>query len=104
MSRAEILRNVALRALVVAEVVSTTGSQMTWLALPWFVLITTGSPARMTFVMAAEVIGLGVAGLPAGALLQRLGARRTMLIADAMRAPLMLLVPVLHWTGHLTYA
>ena len=104
MSRAELLRNVPLRALVVAEVISTTGSQMTWLALPWFVLVTTGSPTKMTFVLAAEVIGLGIVGLPSGSVLQRLGARRTMLLADACRAPLMLLVPVLHWTGHLSYA
>ena len=103
MSRAELLRNVPLRALVVAEVISTSGSQMTWLALPWFVLISTGSPTKMTFVLAAEVIGLGVVGLPSGAVLQRLGARTTMLLADALRAPLMLLVPVLHWTGHLSY-
>lgn len=26
-----------------------------------------------------------------------------MLLADAVRAPLMLLVPVLHWTGHLSF-
>jgi MFS family permease len=103
-SRGEILRNVPLRALVIAEVISTTGSQMTWLALPWFVLVTTGSPTRMTFVLAAEVIGLGVVGLPSGNVLQRLGARRTMLLTDVLRAPLMLLVPVLHWTGHLSYA
>ena len=103
MSRAELLRNVPLRALVVAEVISTTGSQMTWLALPWFVLVTTGSPTKMTFVLAAEVIGLGLAGLPSGSVLQRVGARRTMLFADALRAPLMLLVPILHWTGHLSY-
>jgi MFS family permease len=102
-SRAEILRNGPLRALLAAEVISTTGSQMTWLALPWFVLSTTGSPARMTLVMAAELLGLAVAGLPSGQLLQRLGARRTMLVADAARAPLMLLVPLLHWSGHLTY-
>ena len=38
MSRAEILRHRPLRALLVAEVISTTGAQMTWLALPWFVL------------------------------------------------------------------
>ena len=104
MSRAEILRNGPLRALLAAEVISTTGSQMTWLALPWFVLRTTGSPARMTLVMAAELIGLAVAGLPSGQLLQRIGARRTMLLADAARFPLMLLVPLLHWSGHLSYA
>jgi len=101
-SRSEILRHGPLRALLAAEIVSTTGSQMTWLALPWFVLITTHSPARMTLVMIAELVGVTAAGLPSGAVLQRLGARRTMLAADATRAPLMLLVPVLHWTGHLS--
>jgi MFS family permease len=103
-SRSEILRNRPLRALLVAEVISTTGAQMTWLALPWFVLTTTGSPSQMTVVIMAELLGLAVAGLPAGSFVQRFGARRSMLIADAMRAPLMLLVPVLHWTGHLSLA
>ena len=104
MSRGEILRHRPLRALLVAEVISTTGAQMTWLALPWFVLTTTGSPARMTIVMMAELAGFAIAGLPAGTFVQRLGARRSMLIADAARAPLMMLVPVLHWTGHLSLA
>jgi predicted MFS family arabinose efflux permease len=98
-----VLRNGPLRALLAAEVISTTGMQMTWLALPWFVLVTTDSPARMTGVMAAELLGFAVAGLPTGPLIQRLGARRTMLAADALRTPLMLLVPVLHWSGHLVY-
>jgi len=101
-SRADVLRNTPLRALLVAEIVSTTGSQMTWLALPWFVLTTTGSPSQMTLVMIAELLGLTVAGLPSGALLQRIGSRRMMLAADAIRAPLMLLVPLLYWTGDLT--
>jgi MFS family permease len=85
-------------------VISTTGAQMTWLALPWFVLTTTGSPARMTIVMMAELAGYAIAGIPAGSFVQRLGARRSMLLADAARAPLMMLVPVLHWTGHLSLA
>ena len=102
MSRSEILRHRPLRALLVAEVISTTGAQMTWLALPWFVLTTTGSPAQMTLVMIAELAGFAVAGLSAGSFVQRFGARRSMLVADAARAPLMMLVPVLHWSGHLS--
>jgi MFS family permease len=97
------LRDRSLRALLAAEVVSTTGTQMTWLALPWFVLVTTGSATRMTLVIAAELIGLGTLGLPGGKLLRRLGARRTMLLCDGARAPLILLVPVLHWTGTLSF-
>ena len=76
---------------------------MTWLALPWFVLTTSGSPTRMGFVVAAGVAGAALFGLPGGAVLARFGARRTMLIADACRAPLALAVPVLHWTGGLSY-
>ena len=86
-------------ALLAAEVVSTTGSQMTWLALPWFVLVTSGSATRMSAVVGAELIGLATLGIPGGAVLRRLGAWRTMLLSDAIRAPLMLAIPALHWAG-----
>ncbi|MDX6550336.1 MAG: hypothetical protein QOJ31_1020 [Gaiellales bacterium] len=97
------MRSRPLRALLAAEVISTTGSQMTWLALPWFVLTTTGSASRMSFVVAAEVGAYVLFGVPAGAVVARLGARRTMLLTDGLRAPTMLLVPLLHWAGALTY-
>jgi predicted MFS family arabinose efflux permease len=102
-SRTDLLRNRSIVALLAAEVISTTGAQMTWVALPWFVLLTTGSATKTTFVVAAEVIGLALFGLPGGRLLGRLGARRTMLLCDGARAPLMTVIPVLHWAGGLTY-
>ncbi|HEU5405538.1 MAG TPA: MFS transporter [Gaiellaceae bacterium] len=97
-----VLRSRPLGALLAAEVLSTTGSMMTWLALPWFVLVTTGSAKQMTFVVAAEAGGFALFGIPSGSVLERLGAQRTMRLCDAVRAPLMLLVPVLHWTGGLS--
>lgn len=100
-ARASILRSRPVAALLAAEVLSTTGSQMTWLALPWFVLVTSGSK-QMAFVVAAEAAGYALFGIPSGSLLQRLGPQRTMRLCDAVRAPLMLLVPVLHWHGDLT--
>jgi predicted MFS family arabinose efflux permease len=100
-SRASVLRSRPITALLVAEVLSTTGSMMTWLALPWFVLVTSGSK-QMAFVVAAEAAGYALFGIPSGSLLARLGPQRTMRLCDAARAPLMLLVPVLHWTGGLT--
>src|SRR2546421_6103502 len=93
------LRSRWLAALLGAEVVSTTGSAMTALALPWFVLVTTGSAARTSVVVAAELAGVALFGLPGGTLLQRLGARRTMMLCDGVRAPLLALVPALHWSG-----
>jgi MFS family permease len=92
-----------LAALLAAEAISTTGSQMTLLALPWFVLVTTGSPARMGVVVAADLVPMVVLALSGGALAGRLGARRTMLACDLARAPLIGLVPLLHALGLLSF-
>ena len=97
------LRNRSLAAVLVAEGVSLSGSAMTFIALPWFVLITTGSTAKMGWVLAAELLPVGLLGIPAGTLIARLGAKRTMLVADSARTPLMAAIPILHWTGHLTF-
>src|SRR5438093_1625906 len=99
-----VIGSVPLRALLVAGLVSTTGSQMTWVALPWFVLVTSRSPGRMSLVVAAEAAGYAIFGIPSGTVLQRLGGRTTMLAADGLRAPLMLLIPILHWANVLSLA
>ena len=98
------LRNRSLIGLVAAELVSLTGSAMTFVALPWFVLATTGSTAKMGWVLAAEMLPMAIFGIPAGTAIARLGAKKTMLICDAARGPLMLVIPVLHVTGHLSFA
>jgi hypothetical protein len=92
-----------LAALLAAEAISTTGSQLTLLALPWFVLVTTGSLARMGVVVAADLVPTVVLALPGGALAGQLGARRTMLACDLARAPLIGLVPLLHALGLLSF-
>jgi MFS family permease len=97
------LKHRGLLALLSAEVVSTTGSMMTWLALPWFVLATTGSAGRMGLVLAAEALGVAVCGLPGGKYSARIGARRTMVTVNALAGPAILLVPVLHWAGLLSF-
>ena len=98
-----ILRQRSLVALLVAQTISTTGMQMTWLALPWFVLVTSGSAGRMVLVLAAESIGLALFGLPAGSLLSRVGSRRMMMLSDGVRGPLTLSIPILHWEGLLSF-
>jgi len=98
-----VLRNRSILGLIAAELVSLTGSSMTFVALPWFVLVTTGSTAKLGWVMAAQLIPVGLFGIPAGSLISRLGAKRTMLVSDAARGPLMVVLPVLHWTGNLSF-
>lgn len=97
------LRKPGLLALIVAESVSSLGSQMTFLALPWFVLVTTGSPTRMGVVLAVELLPVALLGIPSGTLVSRLGARRTMLIGDIARVPLMASLPLLHSAGVLSF-
>lgn len=91
------------RGLLLSELVSSTGSAMTALAIPWFVLITTGSVARMGIVYAAELAPVALLGVPSGLYVRRFGVRRVMLVSDALRAPLIALVPVLHLAGVLSF-
>ncbi len=98
-----ILRNRSLAALIVAEIVSSLGSRITFLALPWFVLVTTGSAARMGIVLAVEMAPVALLGIPSGAVVARFGARRTMQLSDLARAPLMCLIPLLHSAGMLSF-
>lgn len=103
MGQASLLKDSGLRALVVAEGISNFGSQMTYIVLPWFVLTTTGSPARTSVVVAAELVPVALFGLASGAVTRRIGARRTFLISDAARALLLGMIPTLHLFDALTF-
>ena len=92
-----------LAGLAAADIISTAGTEMTAVALPWFVLVSTGSPTRMGAVLAAEFVGMSVLGLWGGRVAGALGPRRMMLTSDLIRAGLVMLVPVLYWVGGLTF-
>ena len=97
------MKKTAVSALVGAEIVSVFGTRMTYLALPWFVLVTTGSPGKMSLVLAAEIAPMALLGIPSGMLVERLGSRNTMLIADFARAPILASIPLLHAAGMLSF-
>lgn len=50
-------------ALIAANTISHIGSQFTAVAIPWFVLVTTGSAAKMGLVAFAELAPIVVASL-----------------------------------------
>ncbi len=85
-----------IRAIVGAEAVSSIGSSMTVLALPWFVLVTTGSATTLGLVLGIGSIPFVTLPVLAGSLIARIGARQTMVIADAARLPLMAAIPALY--------
>ncbi|MEV0799759.1 MFS transporter [Kribbella sp. NPDC050281] len=77
------------RGLVVlftADVLSAVGSRISMVAIPWLVLVTTGSAARMGVVAAVEMIPYIVASIMAGPVIDNLGARRTSVLANLASA------------------
>jgi MFS family permease len=97
------VRSTQIRAIVAAEVVSSIGSSMTVLVLPWFVLETTGSATKLGLVLGIGSIPFVTLPLPAGTLIARIGARKTMVIADAARLPLLAAIPALYSLDALSF-
>lgn len=97
------IRDRSFLALLAGEFVSRLGSQLTTLALPWFVLVTTGSAAKMGLVFAVELAPIALLGIPSAVLVERLGPKRWMVTMDALRAPVVAAVPFLHAVGGLSF-
>ena len=70
-------------ALFVADVVSVLGSRVSMLAIPWLVLVTTGSATKMGLVAGAEMLPYVLSGVLAAPLADRFGVRRTTIVTDA---------------------
>jgi len=91
------------RRVFAAEVVSTFGSLMSRLAIPWLaVLVLKAEPTAMAWLAIADVAAGALAALMLGALVDRWPKRRTMIAADLMRAVMLLSVPLMAYFGALT--
>jgi len=90
-------------ALIVAGAVSQVGSALTLIAVPWFVLQTTGSAAKTGLTGAAAVLPYVIAGVFGGAFVDRLGFRRVSVAGDVTSGFAIALVPLLAVLGVLAY-
>ncbi|KUL62376.1 MULTISPECIES: MFS transporter [unclassified Streptomyces] len=97
------LRSWRFRRVIAAEFTSSVGTQMTTLALPWFVLMTSGSPARMGLVFLIQILPVPLLAMPAGLLVARWGARRVTIAGDLASALLTAAVPTLYVAGMLPF-
>jgi len=95
---------IGLVALLSAHIVSMVGSVVTTVAIPWLVLTSTGSAAKMGLISAASVIPSLLAGVFATPLADRFGIRRTMITAEACAALAMGAVAVTPDIGFLPLA
>jgi MFS family permease len=92
-----------LAALLGADLVSQAGNMLTWVAIPWFVLETTGSAALTGVTAATEAVAVVIAGVLGGAVVDRLGQKRTSIIGDLASAATVAMIPTLHHTVGLAY-
>jgi MFS family permease len=101
--RGGVLNHPVLRAILAAELISALGIQMSFLALAWLVLDTTGSATHMGLVIATEALPIALLGVPSALVVQRIGARRTLMYANLGRAPLLASIPLLDLAGWLRF-
>lgn len=93
----------AIAALLTASTISQVGNTLTHIAVLWFVLETTGSPARAGVAGVFMALPIAVSGVVGGSVVDRLGFRRTSIISDLASGIAVALIPALYYTSGLTY-
>jgi len=94
-----ITRNsIPLYSLFTANAISLTGNVFTAIAVPWFVLQTTGSATQTGITGFFTILPVVLAGFFGGTLIDRLGYKRTSIISDIASGVTTLLIPLLHFT------
>ncbi|MEA2172096.1 MAG: hypothetical protein QOF76_5396 [Solirubrobacteraceae bacterium] len=86
-----------------AEAVSFVGTRVSMVAIPWFVLTTTGSATRTGLVAFAEMFPLVTLKALAGPVIDRAGARRVAITADVLSVAVVGAIPLLHAAGMLSF-
>lgn len=98
-----VLRQHDFRMLWLGETTSRLGTTITGIAIPLIAVETLNASTFMVSLLDAVAwLPWLLIGLPAGALIDRLARRRTMLVCDVVSGVLLLTVPVLAVTGALT--
>lgn len=86
-----------------AETISLVGTRISMLALPWFVLETTGSPARAGLIALFEMTPLVLSKIFGGPIIDRIGPRRVAIACDLGSAVVVGLIPLLYAAGLLHF-
>lgn len=89
-------RRTPLLGWLAAETISLTGTRVSMIAIPWFVLTTTGSATQTGVVAFAEMAPYVLAKALAGPLVDRIGARAVCIATDAGSVAAVGAVPLLY--------
>ena len=105
MARAPVRQNpgVPIFALFTANAISMTGNVLALIAIPWFVLQTTGSAAQTGITGFFSVLPVVVAAFLCGGLVDRLGFKRASITADITSGIAIAFIPLLRLTVGLAF-
>src|SRR5918992_4743987 len=92
------MRRTPLYALFAADSVSLSGNAISQLAIPWYVLVTTGSPTLTGLVVFFNFLPVILAGFFGGVIVDRIGFRTTSVAAHLSSAAAVAAIPLLHST------
>lgn len=89
---------IPLYSLFIANAISLVGNVFSLIAIPWFVLQTTGSATQTGITGFFTILPVVLAGFLGGTLIDRLGYKRTSIIADLASGVTTALIPLLYFT------
>jgi MFS family permease len=92
-----------LYSLFIANGISLVGNVFSLIAIPWFVLQTTGSATQTGVTGFFTILPVVLAGFFGGALIDRLGYKRTSVISDLASGVTTALIPLLYFTVGLEF-
>lgn len=92
-----------LTVLLGTSFISLISNQLTALAVPWFVLVLTGSATKMGITAAATLVPAVVMTFFGGAIADRTNERRMSAFADILSGVTVALVPLLYVFGYLSF-
>ncbi len=86
-----------------AEALSLVGTRVSMIALPWFVLTTTGSATQTGLVALAEMLPMVVLKVLGGPIIDKVGARRISITCDLLSVLVIGSIPLMYAAGHLSF-
>lgn len=92
------MRRTPLVSLYAADAISLSGNAVAQLAIPWFVLVTTGSAALTGLAVFFNFLPIVLAAFFGGVVVDRLGFRTSSVVADLASAAAVAAIPLLHTT------
>jgi MFS family permease len=94
---------IPLYSLFIANAISLVGNVFTMIAVPWFVLQTTGSATQTGITGFFTILPVVLAGFLGGTLIDRLGYKRTSIISDLASGVTTAMIPFLYFTVGLEF-